>query len=98
MEQHILLLDQFRFADYLKPTGELKRIWEKTEDEFLKKQIQIEIDCANFSLSMGGIQPIFSTPDESGLSANEYPTLKSFDDQAFNYIINRLLTTPNKRL
>lgn len=92
------LLDGFDYSGYHTPAGELKKLWERMEDEVIKHQIQIEIDCLNFSLSKGNLQPIFSTTDKSGLNVNEYPTLKSFNDEAFNYIINRLQSTPNKRL
>jgi hypothetical protein len=92
-----IILDEFDFSDYHTPAGELKKLWEKAEDE-LKKQLQTEIDCLNFSFSKGKLQPMFSTTDKSGMNVNEYPTLKAFDEEAFNYIINRLQTTPNKRL
>lgn len=41
---------------------------------------------------------MFSTTDKSGLNVNEYPTLKTFNEEAFNYLIDRLQATPNKRL
>lgn len=92
------LLDDFDYSGYHTPAGELKKLWEGTEDEVTKHQIQIEIDCLNFSFSKGKLQPMFSTTDKSGLNVNEYPTLKSFNDEAFNYLIDRLQATPNKRL
>ncbi|MCU0402822.1 MAG: hypothetical protein MUE75_17765, partial [Algoriphagus sp.] len=92
------LLDDFDYSVYHTPAGELKKLWEGTEDEITKHQIQIEIDCLNFSFSKGKLQSMFSTTDKFGLNVNEYPTLKSFNDEAFNYLIDRLQATPNKRL
>lgn len=92
------LLDDFNYSGYHTPAGELKKLCEGTENEVIKHQMQIEIDCLNFSFSNGKLQPMFSTTDKSGLNVYEYPTLKSFNDEAFNYLIDRLHATPNKRL
>jgi hypothetical protein len=95
---HQTLLDEFDYSGYQTPAGELKKLWEKTEGELLKKQLEIEIDCLNFSFSQGKLQAMFSTTDKSGLSVKEYPTLQDFDKDAFNYLASRLHSTSNKRL
>ncbi|MFN9998599.1 MAG: hypothetical protein ACK52X_03145, partial [bacterium] len=81
------LLDDFDYLGYDSPAGELKKLLETTKDEAIKHQIQIEIDCLNFSFSEGKLLPMFSTADKSGLNIYEYQTLKSFTDEAFKYII-----------
>jgi len=92
------LLDAFDYPGYNTPTGDLKKLWEKSAEERVKKHLEIQIDFLNFSFSNGKLQSMFSTTDKSGLTVNEYPSLKAFDEEAFNYIINRLQATPNKRL
>lgn len=98
MATYHAILDHHNFAEFETPAGELKKIWESAADAHLRKLIQIEIDCLNFSFWQGKLIPIFSNTDKTGITINEYPAVKNFDQESIRYIIERLKQTPNKRL
>jgi len=63
------------------------------ESEVAEKA-QWEVDFFNFRLKEGELNRTFSGTNEKG-EAVEYPSLDRFDDEAFQYLIDRLNSTSN---
>lgn len=68
---------------------------EKNPEE--SEKAQWEVDFFNFSITDGEINPVYTRTNEKG-EVVEYPSLKRFDNRAYEYLMERLKKTSNPRL
>jgi hypothetical protein len=74
---------------------ELAEIFKEARDELLKnsesdhaQKAQYEIDFLSFDISSNKLSPLYSTTNEKG-ELIEYPSLKKFSDESFDYLKKR---------